>query len=58
MKVISTLLFLVVWLGCAIGWCMNIYKLVSGLDVITTTEAVVRSIGVFAAPLGAVAGYF
>ena len=40
------------------GWCANIYKLIDGIDVMTTTEAIVRGIGVFAAPVGCVAGYF
>lgn len=58
MKVISTLLSLSIWLFCAVGYCMNIYKLASGIDVITTAEAIVRAIGVVAAPLGAIVGYF
>lgn len=41
-----------------IGWLMNIYKLVSDMDAISTTEAIIRGVGVIAAPLGAIAGYF
>lgn len=45
-------------LAAVIGWCMNVYKLVSGMDEMTLVEAVVRGVGVVAAPLGALAGYF
>lgn len=44
--------------AAVVGWCMNVYKLVSGMDEITLVEAVVRGVGVVAAPLGAIAGYF
>jgi len=39
----------------AYGWVANIVKLVSS-DIITTLE-IVRIIGIFLAPLGAILGY-
>lgn len=52
------LIIVAVIIAFASGWCMNVYKIVTGLDVMTTTEAIIRCVGVLAAPLGAVAGYF
>ena len=50
----------VIWIALAIvsivGWGLNIIKLF-GADTISG-EVVVRVIGVFAAPLGAILGYF
>ena len=40
------------------GWIANIVKLVGMLDGPVTTFFIGRVVGVFAAPLGAVLGYF
>lgn len=55
---VVSILFVAGLLAAFGGWCANIYKLIDGIDVITTTEAIVRVIGVFAAPVGCIAGYF
>jgi hypothetical protein len=51
---------LLIWIGLLVlsivGWGLNIIKLF-GADTISG-EVVVRVIGVFAAPLGAILGYF
>lgn len=46
-----------VLLACLYGWVNNIIELVSGLDTMTTTEAVVRGVGVLFAPVGIIMGY-
>lgn len=38
------------------GWCVNIYKLVTGpFDI--TGEFILRVVGIFAAPLGSIMGF-
>lgn len=49
---------LIVWLALIIGWVMNIYKLVAHDDFESPYKAeVLRTVGVFVAPLGLVLGY-
>lgn len=50
-----------IWIAFAVGWVLNIWKLLSvairnftGNEV----EVIIRAVGVFFAPLGGVAGYF
>lgn len=43
---------------CVIGWVWNIIKIIGLMGGDITTEIVVRCIGVFVAPLGAILGYF
>ncbi len=54
------LLAVLIWIALVIlsvvGWGLNIIKLL-GADTLNG-EVVVRVIGVFAAPLGAILGYF
>lgn len=54
--------FILVWIAAAIGWIMNIYKLVSLLlidgPLQVTGILVGRVIGIFFAPLGGVLGFF
>ncbi len=48
-------------IAAVIGWVLNILKLLSvAINSFTGNEAevVVRAVGVFFAPIGAVAGYF
>lgn len=53
---------LLAWLAlCAagiVGWVMNIVKLVQMLDGSVTALFIARIVGVFAAPLGAILGFF
>jgi len=49
------LIVLLIVLLAAYGWVANIVKFVSA-DIITTLE-IVRIIGIFLAPLGAILGY-
>ncbi|MDO9131997.1 hypothetical protein [Hydrogenophaga sp.] len=52
----------VVWLGLALvalgGWIANIFKLVDMLGGDISAMFIARVVGVFAAPLGAVLGFF
>ena len=53
----APLFFLIVWAVAAVGWITNIVKIV-GTDLTTITgEIIIRCIGIFLAPLGAVMGY-
>lgn len=51
-----------VWVATVIGWIMNIYATVTVLwvdgPVTVTGMLVLRVVGIFLAPLGAVLGYF
>lgn len=40
------------------GYLMNIYKLFNLIGTAETVEAIIRGIGLFVAPLGAIFGYF
>lgn len=40
------------------GYVANIFKLIEMWSGTITTEAIVRLVGIFAFPLGAIAGYF
>ncbi len=50
------IIWLVIVMGSSIGWVSNIIKILA-LDSFSG-ELVVRSIGVFVPPLGAILGYF
>ncbi len=45
-------------IASAFGWVVNIVKLIALLDGGVTAWMIARAIGVFAAPLGAILGYF
>lgn len=54
------LLWIAIWVTGAVGWCMNIWKLI---EVLSATGAagtleIIRVIGILAAPLGSVLGLF
>jgi hypothetical protein len=61
MPVFSLAIFMV-WVATVIGWIMNIYATVTVLwvdgPVTVTGMLVLRVVGIFLAPLGAVLGYF
>lgn len=47
------------WLVSIVGWCMNIWALYdSVVGGYLNAMYVVRCVGVFVAPLGAILGYF
>lgn len=49
--------FVFVWMAALIGWFMNIYKFIGMFGEEITTRFIVRCVGIFFAPLGAVLGY-
>jgi len=52
------LVLIVLFLFGVVGWGLNIYKIISSTDPITTGLMIVRIIGIFIAPLGGLLGYF
>ena len=50
-------LYLTVFLGI-IGWIANIVKLIGMIHGEITAMFIARAVGVFAAPVGAILGYF
>lgn len=55
---VLVLLVIAALLASALGYGMNIYDLVAEMDTNSTSETVVRAVGVFIPFIGAVAGYF
>lgn len=49
---------ILIWLAAIGGWIANIAKIVGMAGGEITTMLVLRIVGVFAIPLGAVLGYF
>lgn len=47
----------ILFLGGGFGWCWNIVKLVQMLHDNITVLAILRGVGVFAPPLGAIMGF-
>lgn len=54
--IMKVIIILLIGLISAIGWIMNIVKIIS-CDWVISGEEVLRVIGVFVAPLGAVLGF-
>lgn len=55
------IVYLAVIIAGFIGWVMNFFHCVgylTGANVDSTAETVIRAVGIIAAPLGAIAGYF
>jgi hypothetical protein len=55
---IAAVFILTLWLAAIGGWIANIVKFVGMMDGGVTTMFIARIVGVVAAPLGAVLGYF
>jgi hypothetical protein len=53
----AALIFVIVWLAGIVGWILNIVEIISHFSVLLNGLMVVRIIGVFVAPLGAILGY-
>ena len=51
------LIFVILWLAGAYGWVYNIIKLVDTMNDIVTGLVIVRGIGIFVPPLGAIMGF-
>ena len=57
-RLYASLAGIIVMLACIYGWIANIVKLFGADFVPLSGEVVLRAIGVFVSPLGAVLGYF
>jgi hypothetical protein len=57
-ELLGVLFFVGIALGGAIGWVWNILKLMDMTFDPITGLAIVRIVGIFIPPLGAIAGYF
>jgi hypothetical protein len=55
---IGAFIVIALWVAAIGGWIANVVKLVGMLDGAVTTMFIARVVGVFAAPLGSVLGYF
>lgn len=53
----EVLLVAIIALGLG-GWIANVVKLIGSLDGGVTAMLIARCVGVFAAPFGAILGYF
>jgi competence protein ComGC len=51
------LIFVLLWIAGAYGWVTNIIKLVDTVNDTVTGLFIVRAIGIFVPPLGAVMGF-
>jgi hypothetical protein len=49
-------LLIAVWVLAIVGWFLNIIKIADAHDV--TGMVIVRAVGIFVAPLGALVGWF
>lgn len=59
---ITTLTLFAFYMAILIGWIMNLYQVVVGITELTTISAmsglmVLKIVGIFFAPLGAILGY-
>ena len=51
------LTLIVIWLVFAVGWVMNIMTIWNTMDNPVTAKFILRCIGVFVGPIGAILGY-
>jgi len=54
---IVSLLFFFVWIAAIVGWVWNVIKIFNLIEDPITGLFILRCVGVFAAPLGAILGY-
>ena len=52
------LIIAVVVLAGIVGWVMNIFDIVAAVSGPITAMFILRCVGIFVAPLGAILGYF
>ena len=55
---VAAIAILVVFIAGIVGWVMNIVNLIGTIGSSIDAEFVLRLVGVFVAPLGAILGYF
>lgn len=55
--IVLYLAYFVVWMAALVGYVMNIVKIFTSFDDGLTTLMIIRLIGTFAVPLGAIVGW-
>ena len=53
-----TIAIFLVWVAAVVGWIMNIVAIAGSSFDVLSGMLVLRIVGIFVAPLGAVLGYF
>ena len=56
-KHVSILTLVGLFFAAIAGWTMNVVQIITGYDAMTTNLLIVKAVGVFLAPLGAIMGY-
>jgi hypothetical protein len=51
------LFVILLWLAAVIGWIINVFRIIGGLNDPINGMFIFRIVGVFVAPLGAILGY-
>lgn len=46
-----------IFLAAGVGWCLNLFTVINNLDSGLSLLMLLRLVGIFVAPLGAVLGY-
>lgn len=54
----TAIVIALVFIAGLVGWVMNVFDLIGMIGASVDAEFVLRIVGVFVAPLGAVLGYF
>lgn len=57
-ELVTTLFMAVVVIGGGIGWAWNIIKIIAAVSDPVTGMFILRCVGAFAFPIGAIVGYF
>ena len=57
-QIITSLAIIGLWMATIVGWCMNIWAIVGSAGGSLNAMFVVRCVGAFVVPLGAILGYF
>ena len=54
----TSLVIFVIWMASIGGWVANVVKFIWMIDGSVTAMFIARGVGIFAAPIGVVLGYF
>jgi len=58
LKGFAVVAFFAIFIAAIIGWVMNVIAIIGALSGPITAMFIARCVGVFAAPVGAILGYF
>ena len=54
---VIALVFILLWVAAVFGWVLNIVEVFNTVNLPVTAMFILRCIGIFVAPLGAILGY-